>query len=335
MPGRPRRLGPASRAPASPSLESRALCARATGFRARRAPRAQAAEPSALAEAGLSPESRAVYAQGTASAPDGPSRPGRSRQLSPATLAPASPGAEFRGSVSPGDHSRARQVQAAEPGESGPSKPEPGIRGSVRSRDGSVPNKPGRPREPRPLSPASPAEASPIPESGVRAQGTASAPHRPPAGPGRRAQRPRTQRAQTQRPRTQRPRPHRAQARHPPHSHPIPPRPPYSSPTHPFAPPGPRPAKNLLMACQAAGLLSWEGRTMAAAGWHMRGDRGNAFPRWTVSRSGAARHLVTMAKTLARCSCRRDYDGSLHVTALTLADLKSHQKLHLGRPDES
>ncbi|MCZ4515326.1 hypothetical protein O3Q52_45890, partial [Streptomyces sp. ActVer] len=28
-----------------------------------------------------------------------------------------------------------------------------------------------------------------------------------------------------------------------------------------------------------------------------RGDRGNAFPRWTVSRSGAARHLVTMAAT--------------------------------------
>lgn len=187
--------------------------------------------PAPLAEAGPSPESRALHAQGTASAPDGPSRPGRSRPPSPTTPPPASP-------------------------------------------DPTTPN------------PATPPLTGPKP--GIRPTAT------------------------------------------PPRPDPL-----YSSPTHPFAPPGPRPAKNLLMACQAAGLLSWEGRTMAAAGWHMRGDRGNAFPRWTVSRSGAARHLVTMAKTLARCSCRRDYDGSLHVTALTLADLKSHQKLHLGRPDES
>ncbi len=93
--------------------------------------------------------------------------------------------------------------------------------------------------------------------------------------------------------------------------------------------------ENLLTLCQSAMRLTWGSRRMAVVRWHMRGDRGNAFPRWPVSTSEAARHLLTMAKTLARCSCRRDYDGSLHVTALTLADLKSHQKLHLGRPDES
>jgi len=63
--------------------------------------------------------------------------------------------------------------------------------------------------------------------------------------------------------------------------------------------------------------LTWDGRIFSAVPWHMRADRGNAFPRWPVSTSEAARHLMTMAKTLAQCSGRRVYDGSIHVTAPT------------------
>ena len=212
------------------------------------------------------------------------------------------PGPGVRGPVHPGARFRARQApraQAADPSDPAPSKPEPGIRDPVRPGARFHARQTQQAPRAQAADPSDPEPSNPGPSNpGPSEPAPAGASPAPALRP----------------------------------SHPVTP---YSSPTHPFAPPRPRPAKNLLMACQAAGLLSWEGRTMAAAGWHMRGDRGNAFPRWTVSRSGAARHLVTMAKTLARCSCRRDYDGSLHVTALTLADLKSHQKLHLGRPDES
>jgi hypothetical protein len=63
--------------------------------------------------------------------------------------------------------------------------------------------------------------------------------------------------------------------------------------------------------------LTWDGRLFPAVLRHMRADRGNESPRWTVSSSEAAHDLLTMAKTLAQCSGSRVYDGSLHVTAPT------------------
>ena len=48
---------------------------------------------------------------------------------------------------------------------------------------------------------------------------------------------------------------------------------------------------------------------------HMRADRGNASPDTASPLARRLCVLLTMAKTLARCSCRRDYDGSLHAHA--------------------
>ncbi|MGW5176623.1 hypothetical protein ACWERY_19990, partial [Streptomyces sp. NPDC004082] len=68
---------------------------------------------------------------------------------------------------------------------------------------------------------------------------------------------------------------------------------------------------------------------------HMRADRGNACPRWPVSRSEATRHLLRIGEDprAVFVQARLRWKPSRHSTHL--ADLKSHQKLHLGRPDES